>query len=179
MTTWIALFRGINVGGKNKLPMATLRSTLESIGCQSILTYIQSGNVVFSCEPSSKEAIATRIADAVDENFGFRPQVMLLTKDEFQSAVANNPFADAVAAPKTLHYFFLSTQPVHRDLATLAELATATERFDLIENVFYLHAPDGFGTSKLAKSVERKLGVGMTARNHSTVEKLAGLLNPE
>ncbi|KLU01884.1 hypothetical protein RISK_006068 [Rhodopirellula islandica] len=177
MTTWIALFRGINVGGKNKLPMAALRSILESIGCQSVLTYIQSGNVVFSCEPSSKEAIAERIADAVDENFGFRPQVMLLTKDEFQSTVANNPFADAVAAPKTLHYFFLSTPPVHRDLATLAELATATERFDLIENVFYLHAPDGFGTSKLANSVERKLGVATTARNHSTIEKLASLLN--
>ncbi|WDQ15101.1 DUF1697 domain-containing protein [Rhodopirellula sp. P2] len=179
MTTWIALFRGINVGGKNTLPMAALRSTLESIGCQSVRTFIQSGNVLFSCQPSSKEAIATRIADAVDENFGFRPQVMLLTKDEFQSAVANNPFSDAVALPKTLHYFFLAAPPINPDLATIAELATETERFELIDNVFYLHAPDGFGTSKLVKSVERKLGVGTTARNHSTVEKLSGLLNPE
>ncbi|EMI23217.1 DUF1697 domain-containing protein [Rhodopirellula europaea] len=179
MTSWIALFRGINVGGKNKLPMAALRSTLESIGCQTVRTYIQSGNVVFTCESTSKPKLARRIAHAVDETFGFLPQVMLLTPDEFRVAVTNNPFPDAAAFPKTLHFFFLSATPDDPDLASIADLASETERFELIGDVFYLHTPDGFGTSKLAKGVERKLGVATTARNHSTIEKLASLLDSE
>ncbi|TWU44544.1 hypothetical protein Poly51_61110 [Rubripirellula tenax] len=177
MNTWIALFRGINVGGRNKMPMAPLRLALESIGCRSVQTYIQSGNVLFDSAAKSKAKLTRLVGDATESEFGFRPTVLLLTAAEFHSAIANNPFPDAVVDPKTLHFFFLDSVPTSPDNDGLASLATSTERYQLVDSVFYLHAPDGFGRSKLASAVERKLGVATTARNYKTIHHLAAKLN--
>ncbi len=177
MQTWIALFRGINVGGRNKMPMAVLARTLESVGCLSVRTYIQSGNVVFVSSVRSKANLTKRLEDATEAQFGFRPNIFLQTDADFRSAIANNPFADAILEPKTLHFFFLDSKPDPPNIQGIAELAIPSERFQLIDAVFYLHTPDGFGRSKLAAGLERKLGVPTTARNYSTIHNLSEMLN--
>lgn len=169
MNTYIALLRGINVGGKNKLPMKELVSAMTKAGFSEVKTYIQSGNVVFQADNAEEEALSALI----ESNFGFKPAVMLLTPEQLTQAVQNNPFDEPVG--KLLHLFFCSEVPNY-DLSALEALKTATESFQLIDNVFYLHAPDGIGRSKLAEKVERILGVPATCRNLNTVNKLMTMI---
>jgi uncharacterized protein (DUF1697 family) len=110
---------------------------------------------------------------------GFRPEVLLLSPSQFRSAMENNPYPNAASEPKSLHFFFLDSVPTKPDLDGLGKLATETERFCLIDSVFYLHTPDGIGRSKLAAAVEKKLGVAATARNYNTIEALASMLARE
>lgn len=179
MQTWIALFRGINVGGRNKMTMASLATTLESAGCRSVRTYIQSGNVVFASSSRSKPNLTQRLGDAIEGAFDFRPNILLLTDTDFLDAIANNPFSGAIHEPKTLHFFFLESKPEHPDVDGIGKLAILSERFQLVDSVFYLHAPDGFGRSKLAAGVERKLGVPTTARNYTTIASLSDMLDAD
>lgn len=176
MPTWIALFRGINVGGHNVLPMAELRSDLESLNLKNVRTYIQSGNVVFDSTAKSAASLAKRIARRTEEQHGFRPQLLLLSREDLLAAVESNPFPQAVANPKTLSFFFLAEPARDPDTKALDRAKTPSERYELTDGVFYLHAPDGLGRSKLAAGVERHLGVVTTARNYRTVEKLLSMV---
>ena len=171
MKTYIALFRGINVGSTRSLPMKELTSILEALGCTNIKTYIQSGNVVFQYEGDEK-SLVNRISSEVKKKREFEPQVLLLTANDIQKAMKVNPFSEAESDPKTLHLGFLTSKPVNPDLKKLESLKTESERFALKGNVFYLHAPDGIGRSKLAASSEKLLGVAMTDRNWRTVCKI-------
>ena len=155
--------------------MAELRELFARTGCSDVRTYIQSGNVVFRAPDVEREELADRLADTIEEARGFRPAIMLLTRDELEAAAVANPFPEATSEPKTLHLWFLSREPEDPDLDTLHNLRTATERYELRGDVFYLWAPDGIGRSKLAGRVERAVGVEATARNRRTVEKLREL----
>ncbi|MBD3419792.1 MAG: DUF1697 domain-containing protein [Chitinivibrionales bacterium] len=177
MQTCIALFRGINVGGKNLLPMKELVTILESLDCHNVKTYIQSGNAVFRCRKSAFAKLAGKIADAIHARFGFTPAIHLLHAQELKQTISQNPFPEAVSEPKTLHAGFLESRPAHPDLEAMEKLKTQSERFALKERVFYLHAPDGIGKSKLATRAENLLGVSMTVRNWRTVEKLAEMID--
>ena len=177
MTVRIALFRGINVGGHNKLPMSELVVLLESLGCSAVKTYIQSGNVVFDHVSSDDNSLSQAIGSAIQKRFGFSPQILLLTASELQQAVAHNPFPDATAEPKTLHLWFLANGPNASDLDKVQKLKSASESFVLAGRVFYLHAPKGIGRSKLAARIEKLLGVPVTARNWRTVTKVLDLSN--
>ena len=175
MGTWIALFRGINVGGKNILPMAKLKNDLESLKLKDVRTYIQSGNVVFDSSAKSPSSLATKIERKIEEQHGFRPSVLTISRDDLITAIESNPFPDAVADPKTLHFFFLAQPASKPDTQALNKAKSLTEEFELTDRVFYLHAPNGIGRSKLAANVEKYLGVVTTARNYRTVEKLLAL----
>jgi uncharacterized protein (DUF1697 family) len=172
MSTWIALFRGINVGGKNILPMKELVRELETVGLEDIRSYIQSGNVVFRSRISTPGKLATRIAAQIESSHGFSPRVLILSAEQLEQAIAANPFPEAATEPKSLHLFFLESTPASPDLAALASLCTKTERFHHAGTVFYLHTPDGVGRSRVATKVEKMLGVAATARNWRTVAKL-------
>lgn len=175
MNTWIALFRGINVGGKQMLPMKDLRALLEGEGCTDVKTYIQSGNVVFRSPLSDASRVATRLSTAVANSRGFEPHVLILTRKELERAVAANPFPDACAQPKSLHLFFLAQKPKSPDTRAMDGIKAKTESYVLKDRVFYLHAPAGFGISKLAQRTERLLGVDATARNWRTVSTILAL----
>ena len=175
MNTFIALFRGINVGGHNLLPMRELKAVLGELGLRDIATYIQSGNVVFAAEQTDKAMLAETIREAVAHSHGFAPQVLLFTAEEFSQAVAANPYPEAGEEPKTVHLYFLEEAPSNLDLEKLAVLKLDNEHFTLINKVFYLHAPDGIGRSKLAAGVEKALGVPVTARNWRSVGKILEL----
>jgi len=172
MKTLIALLRGVNVGGKNSLPMKQLVSLLEDIGCQHVRTYIQSGNVLFQSNASSVSSLSKKISSTIKKSHGFEPYVLLLEAGEIKKAIMENPFPDAESDPKTLHVGFLSSAPKKPDLKMLEILRKKTEQFVLKDAVFYLYAPDGVGRSKLAASAEKLIGVSMTSRNWRTVCKL-------
>jgi uncharacterized protein (DUF1697 family) len=172
MTTYIALFRGINVGGKNKLPMKDLVAALQDVGCQDVATYIQSGNAVFRSGEQDASLLSDRIMATIGERHGFEPRVLVLGLEEMERVMGSNPFSDAESEPKTLHLYFLAAPPESPDLEALEEIKVDRERFALTDGVFYLHAPDGLGRSKLAASVEKLLGVPATARNWRTVSKV-------
>ncbi len=172
MQTVIALLRGINVGGNNKLPMADLTDLLAELGLRHIQTYIQSGNVLFQSGDPDLARLADQISRLVGERCGFTPSVLLLTVPALTAAAARNPFPAAAAEPKSLHLYFLAATPENPDLAGMESIKAPTEQFRLIGDVLYLHAPDGIGRSKLAAKAEKLLGVAATARNWRTVSKL-------
>jgi uncharacterized protein (DUF1697 family) len=174
VSTWVALFRGINVGGNNMLPMKDLAALLQGLGLSDVRTYIQSGNVVFGASGTAG-ALSGRIAAAVERRWGFRPQLLLLGDTELARALAANPFPEAVAAPQYLHLWFLAARPAKGAEAALGELAASDERFVLRGKVLYLHAPRGIGGSKLAARAERVLGVAATARNWRTATTLLSM----
>ncbi len=175
MKTWIALFRGINVGGNHILPMAELRQELSALGLIEVQSYIQSGNVVFTAKTGSAASLAKKISTCIEEHHGFAPQVLVLDAAAVQAAVDANPFPDGIAAPNTLHFSFLEKEPAKPKLEEMEELRTHSERFQLIGKVFYMHAPDGIGRSKLAAKVEKLLGVAATGRNYRTVAKILSM----
>jgi uncharacterized protein (DUF1697 family) len=172
MTTYIALLRGINVGGKGTLPMKELVVILESLGCRNVATYIQSGNAVFQHADAAASEIASKLTNKIAKSRGFAPRVLLLEAKELAKVVTQNPYPEAAAEPKSLHAFFLDAKPAKAKLTLLAEIKSKSERFEVRGSVLYLHAPDGIGRSKLAANVERKLGVAATARNWRTVCRL-------
>lgn len=175
MKTYVALFRGINVGGNNVLPMKELVTVLESIGAQNTNTYIQSGNVVFQSKETNTSLLSNRIRAAIKKSHGFEPQVLLLELEEMERAVKSNPFPEAESEPKTLHLLFLASVPKNPDYDALKSIKTDRERFVLKGSVFYLHAPDGIGRSKLAANAEKLLGVWVTGRNWRTVCKIMAM----
>jgi uncharacterized protein (DUF1697 family) len=180
MNTWIALFRGINVGGNNRLTMQELVTLLEGLGLQRVATYVQSGNAVFDADKGDARGWEKRIAAAVLARHGFEPRVLLIDAKALAAAVTANPYPQADTAHKSLHLFFLAAAPA--DAATggaaqrkLDALRANGERFTLKDKVFYLHAPDGVGNSKLAARAEKLLGVDATARNWRTVNEVLRL----
>jgi uncharacterized protein (DUF1697 family) len=185
-TTWIALLRGVNVGGNHKLPMKELAAELEALGFTGVRTYIQSGNVVFRVSAAKRSAtaasITSAIATCIQKKFGFQPSVMVLSKEELALAAKSNPFSEAEKERdgRTLHLFFLSQPPPKKtareiDRAALDSVKLSSERWGIVGSVFYLHTPEGFGTSKLAAKAERCLGAPATARNWRTVCELLKL----
>ena len=169
MNTCVALLRGINVGGKNSLPMKELVVILEGIGAQNVKTYVQSGNAVFQFAKPDFSRLSKKITAAIKKRCGFEPHVLILGLDAIEKAIAKNPFPEAEAEPSKLHLGFLAWEPNSPALDKLNNLKAVNERFRLVGSVFYLHAPEGVGRSKLAASSERVLGVPMTDRNWRTV----------
>ena len=175
MTVRIALFRGINVGGRNRLPMNELKSLFEDTGCSDVRSYIQSGNIVFDHAGTNDGALSRILCSAIEAQFGFAPAVLLLSASDMHDAMSANPFPGAEDNPQSLHLWFMEDVPADPDHDRMQALKTATETFELLGRVFYLHAPDGIGRSKLAQRVEHMLGVPATARNWRTVTKILAL----
>ncbi len=170
MKTFVAFFGGLNVGGNSVLPMKELVAQLENIGLRDVRTYIQSGNAAFRSEAEDASLLSKKIGAAIEKSHGFEPQVLLLGPEELEEAVESNP-PEAESKPKSLHLYFLAAMPEHPNFDALEAIRGDGESFVLEDGVFYLHAPDGAGRSKLAANVERLLGVPTTARNWRTVRK--------
>ena len=173
MATWIALLRGINVGGRNVVPMNDLRRALTDAGLDAVQTYIQSGNVVFDSPRRSARALAATIEEVVARDCGVAAAVHVLAADRLASIAGANPFPDAPG--NRVHMLFLMAPSKSPDLEALEALRSASEAFHLTSDAFYLHAPDGIGRSKLAARAEHVLGVRATGRNARTVGKLLAM----
>ncbi|EWT06250.1 hypothetical protein N864_22880 [Intrasporangium chromatireducens Q5-1] len=188
MPSHVALLRGINVGGRGKLPMAQLRAVLESLGHRDVATYIQSGNAVFTATGRPRTtALAREIEDAIESAAGFRPPTVVLTGAELAAVSADNPFPHVTEA-KQLHAGFFpgplgrSYAAQARDAQQLAHDQGSRDEVAIDGSVVYLHTPDGLGRSRLAELLGRIKGddggkVLGTFRNWATVGKLLDLLD--
>ena len=175
-TTWLALLRGVNVVGKNKVPMKALASALGAAGFREVQTYIQSGNIVFRSASGDARALAGKIARLIERQFDCRPAVLVISGAELAAAIRANPFPAAQRNHKALHLYFPASPPESPDIDSLARIAAGREAFALERGILYLWTPDGFADSVLRSRVERCLGVPATARNWRTVNELLKLL---
>lgn len=171
----VALYRGINVGGKNAVKMESLRSMHERLGHRGVKTYIQSGNVVFAADGPIEE-VAKACAVEFARDFGFSSRVMLVEATRWSEIVAGNPYPGPAAEdPKTVHVGICLGAPDATRLAALLAKTKGRETFEIRGDVVYLHAPDGLGRSKFAEGMEKAAGVPMTMRNWRTMETLRDL----
>ena len=169
MNKYVVLLRAVNVGGKNLVPMKELKSLLENKGLQNISTYIQSGNIVLQSESSP----TVLIQEVIESQFGFVPQVLVLSESEFKQSIEKNPFDEEEG--KLIHFYYCQESPAIDD-EKLQKYCSETERYQLVDKVFYLYAPNGIGRSKLVANIESCLGVATTGRNLNTVNKIESML---
>jgi uncharacterized protein (DUF1697 family) len=174
VTRWVALLRGVNVGGGNKLPMAELRETLRSLGHTNVQTYIQSGNVVFESAVTDEQTVSDGIRKAITGCHALKVPVVVRTHDQLVAIARRHPDADGAVEPKFLHVQFLSAVPDPLTVAALNPDAYLPDRWSIHGREIYLTCPNGSGRSKLTIEVfERAFGVTATARNLNTVRVLA------
>ncbi len=173
MTIWVALLRGVNVGGHNKVPMGALRQALADAGLGEVTTYIASGNLVLAADDDPAGAIAAVITDS----FGLDIAVLTRTADELRSAAGANPFAElAATAPKAVHCFFTSTPVTAEVLDAFDGERYAPDRLDVAAGELFAAYPDGMARSTLTNVViDRVAGGPTTARNWNTVGRLVEL----
>ena len=172
-TGWVALLRGINVGGRNSVPMAELRRVLEANGAEAVSTYIQSGNVVFRHEVGDRAALARKLEAAVKDAFDVPAAVVLRTFREIAKVASATPFGDDNS--KT-HVVFLAEKPAAKAVRELASLDLEPDRVAVVGSDVFLHYPNGITGARLSSAqLERKLGVAGTGRNWRTVTRLAAM----
>lgn len=170
MHTYISLLKGINVGGKHKLSMASLKNIYEMLGCAQVTTYIQSGNVIFKLVGNAK-ALENNVSQQIQEQWGYNIPLFIREASFFSEIIINNPFKDC--DPGTLHVTLLGdiTQQ-----AKITEEVWGEDRFVVQENVIYVHCPHGYGKTKLNNSFfENREHTWATTRNWKTVCRLVEL----
>jgi uncharacterized protein (DUF1697 family) len=168
----IALLRGINVGGRNRVSMAALRAACESAGCTGVATYIQSGNVMLTSPLDAKE-LRVALESAIAGQLGVSPVVVIRTREQLADVVAGNPFPQADTG--NLHVAFLSEAPDEHQVAGLADLNCAPEELVVRGADVYFHLPNGMGRAKLPELFGRRLKIPATVRNWRTVTRLVDL----
>lgn len=169
----IALLRGVNVSGTNRLPMADFRELLSALGFGRVQTYIQSGNAVFDSDQPPR-LLERSIPDALAARFGFAPETFVLRPGDLDSILTDHPFG--AADPARVHVFFLRDRPAP-DEAALRGLALPGDAWHLGPRSLTLYTPAGIGRSRLAERLPRLLPGPTTARNLRTVAALAALVS--
>jgi len=174
MPIYIAMLRGINVGGHNRIKMDQLRSSLEAVGLQQVKTYIQSGNAVFKSATISPAVLSRKIEKQIIGQFGFAVSVISRTADGINKTIANNPFLnDSSINPEKLHVAFLSEAPAPLALKKLTELTLEPDQSHCLGKEVYFYFPNGVSGSSLWKHpLDRVLSVEATTRNWKTVNTL-------
>jgi uncharacterized protein (DUF1697 family) len=170
----LALMRGINVGGKNMLPMRDLAGMFEDAGCANVRTFIQSGNVIFTATASVSKGLAGVAASKIEERFGYNVPVVLRTAQQLRDVVSNNPFP---GAEEILHVMFLADRPSPAKIAALDPNRSAPDSFIVRGQEVYLQLPNRVAASKLTNAwFDSQLGTVSTLRNWRTVTKLLEMM---
>ena len=173
---YIALLRGINVGGNTMIKMAELKAVFERLGFENVVTYINSGNIGFDSKKTAEEKLVTKIENAILTDFEKTIPVMVRERDAINGILSNNPYDGQFESHKHMHVLFLKEEMPPEKTTQLLEAAPEGERFAVIGREIYCHLPMGVIDSILGKSfIEKKLKVAVTGRNWRTVEKLATL----
>ncbi len=181
MPSAFALIRGINVGGKHKLPMASLRSLCEGLGWLDVATLIQSGNVVFRLPGRESQraltAASDALASAIEDSCGFRAGVLVRSVEHLRTALAASPFAERPGVNKShVLIMFLDAEPDAAARKAVASLRPDPERVEVIGREVHLHYPKSIGESKFPFTrVEQALGQTGTCRNVNTLTKLLAM----
>ena len=174
MKEYIALLRGINVGGHKKVPMAILRELLAKSGFHNVQTYIQSGNVVFQTVATDKKVLEEHILYEIKDNFGFEVPVLVRTRQELKFIFDNCPFSKET---KVNSYFIMLSEIPNKALMNEASKKIyPDDAYVILNDCIYLFCAKGYGRAKFNLSFfEKKLKVNATARNYKTMVKLLSL----
>jgi uncharacterized protein (DUF1697 family) len=171
MKTYVALLRGVNVSGQNKVGMKELRARLLGLGFQNVATYVQSGNVVFRTSAASDPTLL--IERDIRQAFGVGVTVLLRTKEQLRRVSTQNPFLKRGNDPATLHVTFLSETPKPARVRDLTAKVNGPDELVVRGREVYLRCPNGYGRTKLSNTfLERQLGSPATTRNWRTVLQL-------
>lgn len=169
----VVLLRGINVGGKNKLPMKDLVAFFEAAGAESVRTYIQSGNVVFDCGAGDVPGVLASVRDAIAEEFGYDITLVHRAAEAWERIVAAHPFAAGAADPKHVHFGFLAEEPSPERVAELDPNRSPGDSFEVVGREVYFHVPGGLARTKLTSDYfDRRLKTVMTVRNWNTTNRI-------
>lgn len=174
MTTYISILRGINVSGQKLIKMDALKKSYESLGFQDVITYLQSGNVIFTDKGIDPDQLAQTISGQIEKDFGFQVPVIVLFIDKLQQIINANPFVKENDKETTfLHVTFLSSIPDGYNLNSIEEKKQNGEEISVTDNAVYLYCPNGYGKTKLNNNfLETKLKVTATTRNWKTTCEL-------
>lgn len=174
MKTYIALLRGINVGGHKKVPMAELRELLTKYGFKNVQTYIQSGNVVFQSSEKSIQKLEQEIHQAIQSNFGFDVSILVKIREDLKRIFDDSPFLEE---KKQASYFtMLHDIPEIELVKEASEKIYEDEEYVIINDCIYFYCEKGYGNAKFNMNFfERKLKTSATSRNYNTMVKLLSL----
>jgi len=177
MKTFIALLRGINVSGKNKIKMVELKQLFLDLGFSNITTYIQSGNVIFSSEEINTSKIENLLVTEIKSKFGYSITVLILKKKELETVFKSTPFSNEEDFDfKKICVTFLDKIPTEEGIAKVKTLAAKDELLIFKNKTAYIYCPNGFGRTKLSNNnIESKLKLSATSRNWNTITKLIEL----
>jgi uncharacterized protein (DUF1697 family) len=174
MPKYVALLRGINVGGNTMIKMEELRSVFSSIGFENVRTYINSGNVAFDTASTSDANLTKAISDAIEHGFGKKIAVMVRSAAEIDDIISNNPFDGQFEKDKDLHVFFLANELSNEQERMVAEAVNENERIEVRGRTLYCLLKISIVDSFVGKGfIDKKLKIAATARNWRTVKKLA------
>jgi uncharacterized protein (DUF1697 family) len=173
---YVALLRGINVGGNTMVKMEELRNCFEALGFENVVTYINSGNVGFDCKKSSEAKLCSKLEKAVEEKFGRFFSVMVREQKDVERVLGNNPFDGEYESHKEMHVLFLKEKLSKAKADAIKDAAFEGERYHVDGREIYCHLPRGVAESLLTKGViDKKMKINFTGRNWRTVQKLAEL----
>jgi len=180
MKKYIALLRGINVSGQKKIKMTELKSLFKKMGFESVETYIQSGNIIFSSKENSVKTLEQKISTGIKNKFGFEVHTFVITSKEIKDVLKNNPFVKKKKDTERLYMTFLSEQPLEEKIQNLNSNDFTPEEYQIFGNNIYLHLPSGAGKAKLNNNFfENKLKVNATTRNWKTIKTLSELTDSQ
>jgi len=171
---WVALLRGVNVGGRNRLPMEALAAFFEAAGCASVRTVIQSGNVLFRATTAVARAVPARVAARVEKAYGHRPAMVVRSAAELAAALKGNPLQLEGLDEELLHVVFLADRPAAAAVKALDPARSLGDRFAVRGREVFLFLPRGVsGTKFTVDYLDRTLGTMGTWRNWRTVRRVA------
>ena len=175
MGRYVAMLRGVNVGGK-QIKMPALAALFSDLGYTDVVTYIQSGNVVFTSPSRGGDTLARAIEARIARDLGMDVRVLLRSRAELERVQRGNPLLRAGADPTKLHVTFLATKPAAALVGAVKELDFGADTFAVAGREVYVHCPNGYGRTKINNTFfEKKLDVAATTRNWNTVNKLLEL----
>lgn len=174
MLVYVAMLRGINLGGRKRIVMENLRSSFDALGYPDARTYVQSGNIVFNTGASTDNDLSRKIGEKILRDYGFPVAVITRNAAEMTKIVRANPFLKERGIDSSkLHATFLSDLPAKSSLSRMDKLNGAPDRFRVVKREVYLHCPNGYGRTKLSNNaIEKALSVQATTRNWNTVSTL-------
>ena len=180
MAAYISLFRGINVGGHHAVKMTDLKALHESLGLKNVITYIQSGKVVFHCDDIDPAHLSKQIERSFEERFGFHAEVFVRTLDELNAIIEKTPFRGHDSKEsKWIAVVFLASAPDEVVQNALLQSYVGPEEIHILGKEMYIYYAEGMGRSKLTNNlIEKKLKTVGTTRNWNTVLQLQKMMEP-
>ena len=176
---WMVFLRAVNVGGKNLVPMVRLKQLLENEGYRSVITYLQSGNVIFYTDNQDQKVIEKQISQLIFANFSVSVDVFASSVESIQQWMEENPFQDPELFPgDKVGIALLSQLPEEENLTKLYAITSTPDKFLVKGSILYLYCPEGFGKTRFTGAmIESKLKVRITVRNRKTIEALSRLVS--